>query len=370
MSYYIVFPGWYPNKYREYDGDFIQRHLRATSSKVQLNIFFQERTLIENSVTVQPLLNKGEEKIKYYTSKNSLTSTLAYIKECKNFINTNKVKFGKPNAIHFCIATNKNIIAAFYFLIFTKYKIYYSEHSTDFIDGSFFKKNWVLKKITYFVFKKFDKVTVVSTKLKQILKDNYNLNNCSIISNLLDQDIFFYNESQPNIVTQFIHVSGLNYQKNVEGMLQAFALLPKNLNYTLHIVGGKPAPLVDLAINLKINENIIWHNLLSQIELGNLMRRCDALVHFARFESFGCVYIEAMACGLPVITTDYEVHTELINEQNGVIVQNENINDLKNKLEGFINKEYTFDRKNISKITIEKFSKEVIGKQMYEWYIS
>jgi glycosyltransferase involved in cell wall biosynthesis len=47
---------------------------------------------------------------------------------------------------------------------------------------------------------------------------------------------------------------------------------------------------------------------------------CDALVHPTKAEGWGLPILEALACGIPVIATNYSAHTEFLNDGNGYLV--------------------------------------------------
>lgn len=74
-------------------------------------------------------------------------------------------------------------------------------------------------------------------------------------------------------------------------------------------------------LGLKSPENVV---VLPWIEdpavLPALYRACDALVAPTRGEGWGLPIIEAMACGLPVITTGWSAHTAFANSGNAVLI--------------------------------------------------
>jgi glycosyltransferase involved in cell wall biosynthesis len=60
------------------------------------------------------------------------------------------------------------------------------------------------------------------------------------------------------------------------------------------------------------NVSVLWGDMSAQ-ELANLYRACDTFVLPSRAEGWGLPLIEAVAAGLPVITTMYSGHTEFLN---------------------------------------------------------
>jgi glycosyltransferase involved in cell wall biosynthesis len=97
------------------------------------------------------------------------------------------------------------------------------------------------------------------------------------------------------------------------------------------------------------------------------MRKADALVLYSRFESFGCVNIEAMACGLPVIVSDLPVFREYL--QDGItafFASGENPEQLAATLYTFINSP-GISREVISQ-EAQRFNYKIVGKQIVDMY--
>jgi glycosyltransferase involved in cell wall biosynthesis len=98
------------------------------------------------------------------------------------------------------------------------------------------------------------------------------------------------------------------------------------------------------------------------------IKESDALILYSRYETFGCVLIEAFACGVPVIVTDIHVLHENVNDTNGLFVESENPIDLANKIISFISKKSLFNSNEISRVAIKNYSYEKVGLLLKEWY--
>lgn len=61
-------------------------------------------------------------------------------------------------------------------------------------------------------------------------------------------------------------------------------------------------------------------NPMSPAALVERYNSCDAFVLPTRAEGWGLPILEAMACGLPVIATDYSAHTDFLNRDNGYLI--------------------------------------------------
>ncbi len=168
-----------------------------------------------------------------------------------------------------------------------------------------------------------------------------------------------------------ISVGQFIYRKGYDVLLQAWQ--NQNSNVGLYIVGGTPTDEYFALVNdLKLN-NVHFVDFMSKQELMKYYEAADLFVLPTREDIWGLVINEAMACGLPIITTDRcGAGLALVKEgQNGCIVPIDNVDKLAEKINQLINdeqklasyskesldiiKDYTFE--NMAKVHIEIFEK-------------
>lgn len=156
-------------------------------------------------------------------------------------------------------------------------------------------------------------------------------------------------------------------RKGHDVLMNAFKLISNNYNFGLVIVGGEPnKELLDLKNELGLN-NIHFIDFLSKKELLEFYKSSDLFVLATREDEYGLVINEAMASGLPVITTSKcGGGTELIQNQiNGYIINVDDVNDLRLKMETILFDDelaIRMSRNNISKIkdyTYQKWAKSI-----------
>ena len=82
---------------------------------------------------------------------------------------------------------------------------------------------------------------------------------------------------------------------------------------------------------------------------------------FSRFENFPCVIAEAMATGIPVISTNVGGIAEHVSALNGLLIANENVNELALALEKVAKGFVQFDQEQISSYTQAHFSYQKVG---------
>jgi glycosyltransferase involved in cell wall biosynthesis len=108
--------------------------------------------------------------------------------------------------------------------------------------------------------------------------------------------------------------------KGLDVLLQAVAGIRENVR--LHI-GGK-GTLLDhyktLAKKLNILDRCIFYGGIPHAEVNVFMQKLHCFVSSSRWETFGIAVVEAMACGVPVITTRSGGPDEFVNQANGLLI--------------------------------------------------
>jgi glycosyltransferase involved in cell wall biosynthesis len=104
-------------------------------------------------------------------------------------------------------------------------------------------------------------------------------------------------------------VSDIHHAKNVETLLQSFALVPSALRAGLplviscHLSDGSMAYVRAMADRLGVADDVVLTGVVADVELASLYNAATMVVHPSKYEGFGLPVLEAMSCGAPVITT-------------------------------------------------------------------
>ena len=109
-------------------------------------------------------------------------------------------------------------------------------------------------------------------------------------------------------------------RKNLDTVLQALVEVPD-----LHLaVVGDPegSPYLELAAQLKLSTRV--HFLGFRRDVPIIMQSADFFVLPSRYEPFGMVISEAMATGLPVITSANVGAADLVDADSGIVVPEPN----------------------------------------------
>ena len=110
--------------------------------------------------------------------------------------------------------------------------------------------------------------------------------------------------------------SGDFEKRGVAPFLRAFARVAQDVPTARALIVGKetrPGPYITLAAQLRITDKVFFREPISEVE--RLYHGIDVYVHAAKWEEFGMTVLEAMACGVPVVTGSKVGASELLEGQ-------------------------------------------------------
>jgi glycosyltransferase involved in cell wall biosynthesis len=105
-----------------------------------------------------------------------------------------------------------------------------------------------------------------------------------------------------------LNVGTLEPRKNLDGLLRAFALARhRGIPHKLVVTGARgwgKSRLAALVQELDLGESVIFTGFVEDHDLPHLYAGADFFVYPSLYEGFGLPPLEAMACGVPVITSN------------------------------------------------------------------
>lgn len=161
-----------------------------------------------------------------------------------------------------------------------------------------------------------------------------------------------------NYEKYIISVGRFSYGKGFDVLIKAMSLLPRD--YGVFIIGGE-ATEEYIELKKKYNlENIHFINFKKKDELIEYYKAADLFVLPTRGDAWGLVINEAMACGLPIITTKACIAgLELITDyENGFITDTDDEVDFANKISLILSDDEL--REKISDNNLNKIKKYTI----------
>ena len=220
------------------------------------------------------------------------------------------------------------------------------------------------------IVRRFDKFVVLTNEDKGYWGA---LPNIMVIPNAAMHVSNKYSDVLPHRV---IAVGRLDYQKGFDRLIQAWELIQKSERYSdwrLDIFGqGEWLDMLQRMINEKGLQESVQINHPTK-NIGQEYTNSSMLVMSSHYEGFPMVMIEAMACGLPVVSFDYKCGPrDIIQDgQNGLIVTDGDIQGLADAMMRLMNDESL--RKQMSeraKKVVDIYSEKTVMKQWTELFES
>ena len=175
---------------------------------------------------------------------------------------------------------------------------------------------------------------------------------------------------------KILSIGRAHWIKGYEYALQACVILrEKNIPFTYTIVGAFANEELKFMINdLSLNDSVILENKIIQEKVFELMRCSSVLIMPSVEEGIPNVVVEAMAIGLPTISTDCGGMTEVLeNKKEGWIVPSRNPKALADAMLKFVNlpKSAIINTRIAARQKVEKqHSESKMVNDMEDLYIS
>lgn len=380
----LVLPSWYPNKTAPFEGDFIQRHVHAIGLQKKQYVIFvvkDKNGTITNDVTIeQSVTGNITELICYYRPfktgigiADKLISHAQYLRVYKKLITAFIKANGLPAVVHVHVALKAGILAKW---LKKKFLLPYlvTEHWSGYFPGSklnIYEANPVLRNSNKTILQQANIIVPVTKNLGETISAYFVPVKYEVIPNVVNTALFYYKPCNPEKF-RFIHPSGMDEMKNPAGILKACKLVKeKGYEFELLMLGKIDEVLIKAAADLDISDRVSFIDAIPYEKVAVQMQQSSALLLFSWFESLPCVILEALCCGLPVISSDVGGISEVIDSTNGSLVEAGNVEQLAAAMCGLIDKNAQYNRKDIAFKATEKFNYTTVGKQyvsLYEKY--
>lgn len=382
--YNVLFlASWYPSKVDPFDGDFIERHAKAISLRNRVFVIY---------VVKDPTIKNGQDTVNKEISGNLISykgyypyskSTIKFIEKIHSNYWTFRLynrafkmikdEFGMPDVVHLNVLMKAGIFAS---RLKKKFKLpyvlsenwtgYYHENKKGFHEQSVF-----YKKISKKIYKQCDLPLPVTKDLGERMNELFRIEKkFKVIPNVVDTSKFYPSFEIKNAKKRLLHISTLGYHKNIWGILNTTKkLYQKRKDFELHLAGKASTEIIQWTKDNELYEKCIFFTgLISYEEVAGNLRKADALIMFSRYENLPCVILEALCTGLPVISTDVGGIREVINKENGILIESENENELLESMNYLLDNLETYNKKEIAASASEKFNYQTVALQFDEAY--
>lgn len=373
----MFIPSWYDNNRNKVHGSFFREQAtKLQESGVKVTVAY-------NEIWPLTLMGKVKEKSGLYFNVEKGLRTYRY--KNYNFIPKHPLMFnvfdkrmeklykevvkkeGKVDVIHAQSSLWGGISAAY---VAKKYNIplIITEHSSV-KRGQYVRESYYKRIINSY--KSADAIIAVGNGLKKEIEELTNRKDIKVIGNLVDLSIFDIRDvKRENYEFIFFSVAFLEGEKGFDTLIKAFSNKFKNEKVRL-VIGGDGSQrtwLESIAKSEGIEKQITFTGALSREEVARWMNKCNVFVLPSRYETFGVVYIEALASGKPVIGTFNGGAEDIVNKEVGILVEIDNIKELSNAMEHVRKNNKEYEAVKLRKYCSKNFSENVIIKKIINVY--
>ncbi|NQT63412.1 MAG: glycosyltransferase [Candidatus Marinimicrobia bacterium] len=370
----MILPSWYPNKYNPGAGIFIKNQAeQIASSEIEITVLggvpvsflhmlkyvFRDKKKFKKSTIIHERLIFSIN-IPYFVSINLIISYLLGL----ILFQIEKARQGLPDLIH-VHTFNQGLLALF---INKRYSIpiVVTEHFTKLLEKS---------NLTNYELKLLNKLYTVS---------NYNIAVSKYYANFLDRNYGFKFHAIPNYIEpesfsvepisnedkslRILSVGTLKQDKGMHLILEALQLLCESgINANVKIIGSgkEDKNLVQQAKVMQLENRVQFISHIPNNQIPIFYQQSSVLVSASRHETFGITMLEAISCGIPVISTSEAPKEFIIDGFSGFNVDR-NAQALAEALEKLFSTR--FDRIAMHDFVCEKYSSKVIVAKLRDLY--
>lgn len=246
-------------------------------------------------------------------------------------------------------------------------------------------KRWlraVARRFTVSQSRQVDELIVPSSAMYQLLQDYGVTNTMTVIPTGLDMTQIaegdsYHFRTQRNIDPQrpvIGHIGRIAHEKNIVFLLQVLQALKQKVPDILLLIAGEgPAKnsLQKQAKRLGLADNIVFLGYLSrERDLWDCYRAADVFVFSSRTETQGLVLLEAMAVGVPVVSTAVLGTADILWPERGAIIADESVEDFAQKVRRLLDNDLLRANKGREgKAYVHEWSDSTMAKRMEEFYL-
>ena len=245
-----------------------------------------------------------------------------------------------------------------------------------------FNSSWLKFQQRKFSYKRCDQVVSLSKGVAKQLENEYNIDSekINVIYNPVDLEHIKNRKKEPEANYEaenlnFIACGRLSKQKNFEMLIEAAELVKNKYEdgWVIRIMGkgSRESKLKDMIERKGLEDKV------KLIGFKNnpfkYMYNSDVFVLSSKWEGFGHVVVEALACNTPVLSTDcpHGPAEILSNEQYGWLVSNDDVNDMAEKMMNLIENPTEINKKaKIAAERAEDFAAEKIVREYEDLFFS
>lgn len=264
-----------------------------------------------------------------------------------------------------------------------KKKVIITAHGLD-VNGLL--KQRLIRFVSLPAIKRADKIIAVSTSLKdELIKLGVRSEKIEVIHNGVDVSRF-YPMDKNNLLEQLklakdmqriIYVGGIIWSKGLKYLLEAFRIVKQRRERVeLLMLGGvtgtywekEAAEIKNLTKELGINESVRFLGKMPNEKIPQWMNLSDVLILPSLSEGFGVVLVEALSCGIPVISTRCGGPQDIVNDDVGNLVDPKDSEGLAEAIIYVLENRAKYSSTRLRDYVVKNFNYSVISEKITNLY--
>lgn len=226
------------------------------------------------------------------------------------------------------------------------------------------------------VFEKAAKVICVSRAFAKLISEYRKSNDIEVIGNVVDFEQFKPCACESHQEMRFLTVCYMNTndqlkKKGIDILLKAWKDFSTKYNTAKLFIGGggqAAQKAIEWCREYNIMDSVEFLGSLNRSQVAFYMQQCDCFVLPSRYETFGVVYVEAMACGKPVIAVANGGPDDFVKDFNGMLIAPNDVAGLQHALEQMYGKYKKYNSDMIRTFVQNQFSEQAISQQLEQAY--
>jgi len=376
----LILPSWYPNTYSHINGIFFKEQAEALAkhnTKVGVIALTQ--------VTIQDIIKN--KKLTFQKNKHTINNVITYQQDyfifpkiyrkltvCKKRRESYFKKLFKMYILENGLPDVVHLHSFFYghlaMQIQKEYNIPYvvTEHSSTFARGLL--SNSEIKYATD-IYENSEKNIAVSNEFAKLLKEKTKVD-FEYVPNIVNVEFFKEKQHKANAQKiRFINIGYLLPKKNQEMLIRSFSnsfAQEKNVELLIVGQGSEHQNLTKLIQDLKLEKQVILYGEASREEIRELLQASDIFVLSSFYETFGVVLIEALSCGLPLVSTKCGGPESIIIDDTIGILSEINESSLANDMKYVYDNLDSYNKVYLQNYVEKNFSEKAISKKLLHIY--
>lgn len=372
----LIIPSWYPSKSYPNNGSFFKEQAEAFKrAGIDVDIlcidipyrktkkdflYFKKNSYVENGINVYryvfPVGIFHRFPRFYYAFLNWIAKKI-YAKELKenNYDVIQAHSFLIGGYVGVCL---KNTFGC---------KCVITEHTSKILKPDL---NQIEKKILKKCVEESDRFICVSENLKnEVIEMTRTQKHIEVFPNLVNE-IFSY-EKKESVPFIFVSIGNLIPLKRMNLLIEAFCdAFDKTENVRLKIVGSgiEEKKLENIIRQNKRENQVVLCGALARKEVSEILKKSHVMALVSEKETFGIVYIEALASGNVLIGSDNGGANDIITKENGILLKDSSKLELGKKLREVYEQYSHYNSEQISEKAIYKYGEKAFVKRYKELF--